>query len=65
MSASLVRRPTEDAAVAAASRSPWPDYCLTRLMAALITANRAGDRHGVNLCAHRVVRIAEGVEDSC
>ncbi|MFE3659087.1 hypothetical protein [Streptomyces sp. NPDC059165] len=33
------------------------------VMAALIEAVRAEDRHGANLAAHLVVRAAEGVDD--
>jgi hypothetical protein len=58
VSTSLVRRPTEDAALAAASRSPRPRLHLPVILAELISANRMGDRHGVNLLAHRAVREA-------
>ncbi|MFI5803017.1 hypothetical protein [Streptomyces sp. NPDC051561] len=58
MSTALVRRPTEDAAIRAASRSPRPCLYLPVILAELISANRLGDRHGVNLLAHRAVREA-------
>lgn len=59
MSRSLVRRPTEHAAIRAACRSlrrlpPVPD-----LMAALLVAHERRDREGVQLAAHLVVRAAE------
>lgn len=56
MSGSRIRRPTEDAAVAAASRSARQLPPVQNILADLLTANRAGDRRGVNLCAHLVVR---------
>jgi hypothetical protein len=56
-----VRRPTEHAALRAVDRRPRPLPEIPALMAALIVANRAADRHGANLAAHRVVRVAEGV----
>ncbi|MFF7690585.1 hypothetical protein ACFZB6_31170 [Streptomyces syringium] len=55
-----VRRPTEDTAVHAASRSarqlPPPHI----LLAALVTAYAVGDRHGMRLFALAVVRTAGG-----
>ncbi|MFJ2741856.1 hypothetical protein ACIO3O_19585 [Streptomyces sp. NPDC087440] len=54
----VVRRPTEDAALAAASRSPRPSLSLPLILAELISANRTGDRHGVNLLAHRAARVS-------
>ncbi|MFE1127731.1 hypothetical protein ACFXIY_10795 [Streptomyces albidoflavus] len=54
------RRPTEAAAIAAAARSPRPLPALARLLAELVTANALGDRHGVNLLAHRTVRAVLG-----
>lgn len=56
MSASRVRRPTEEAAVAAASRRPRPNPGLPALYADMTTANRLGDREGLLLLACRVVR---------
>lgn len=53
-----VRRPTEHAAIRAACRSARPLPPIQTILADLITANRAGDRHGVNLAAHRAVRAA-------
>ncbi|MGW8953047.1 hypothetical protein [Streptomyces sp. NPDC055709] len=53
-----VRRPTEHAAIRAAARSERPLPPVPALMAALITAAAADDRHGANLCAHLVVRAA-------
>ncbi|MFF0076562.1 hypothetical protein OG337_14860 [[Kitasatospora] papulosa] len=60
MSLALVRRPTEEAAVRAASREVRPLPPVSVLLADLISANRCGDRHGVNLLAHRAVRSALG-----
>lgn len=54
----MVRRPTEDAAIGAASRAPRPLLSLPLVLAELISANRTGDRHGVNLLAHRAARIS-------
>ncbi|MET9604509.1 hypothetical protein ABZZ17_05510 [Streptomyces sp. NPDC006512] len=58
-----IRRPTENAALRSLGRSARPLPSVPALMAALITANRAHDRHGANLAAHRVVRVAEGVTE--
>ncbi|WP_332758923.1 hypothetical protein [Streptomyces sp. MT206] len=58
-----IRRPTENAALRFLGRSARPLPGIPALMAALITANRASDRHGANLAAHRVVRVAEGVTE--
>ncbi|WP_019054946.1 hypothetical protein [Streptomyces prunicolor] len=58
MSASLVRRPTEHAAIRAACRSARPLPPVPALMAALLDANARGDREGTTLAAHRVVRAA-------
>jgi hypothetical protein len=58
-----IRRPTENAALRAVGRRPRPLPEIPALMAALIVANRAADRHGANLAAHRVVRVAEGVTE--
>ncbi|MEU6210746.1 hypothetical protein ABZ891_12620 [Streptomyces sp. NPDC047023] len=57
-----IRRPTENAALRSLGR-PRPLPEIPALMAALIVANRAADRHGANLAAHRVVRAAEGVTE--
>lgn len=53
-----VRRPTERAALRAAARSERPLPPIPALIADLLTANRLGDRHGVNLAAHLVARAA-------
>ena len=53
-----IRRPTESAAIAAAGRSARPTPPIHLILADLVTAHRAGDQHGVNLCAHRAVRAA-------
>ncbi|MFD0417295.1 hypothetical protein [Streptomyces sp. NPDC127108] len=53
-----VPRPTEHAAIRAACRSGRPLPPVPELLAALLVANRAGDREAVCLCAHRVVRAA-------
>ncbi|RST13475.1 hypothetical protein [Streptomyces sp. WAC05950] len=58
-----IRRPTENAALRAVGRRPRPLPEIPALMAALIVENRASDRHGANLAAHRVVRVAEGVTE--
>ncbi|MER6252339.1 hypothetical protein ABT224_13365 [Streptomyces sp. NPDC001584] len=58
-----IRRPTENAALRSLGRSARPLPGIPALMAALILANRASDRHGANLAAHRVVRVAEGVTE--
>lgn len=58
-----VPRPTENAALRSVGRRPRAYPSVPALMAALILANRASDRHGANLAAHRVVRVAEGVTD--
>lgn len=58
MTVSTVRRPTEDAAIAAASRSGRPSPAVPAILADLISANRCGDREGVCLLAHRAVRAA-------
>lgn len=54
-----VRRPTEQAALAAVCRSARRLPHIPAIVADLITANRIGDRHGVNLCAHLVARAAQ------
>ncbi|WP_435601277.1 hypothetical protein [Streptomyces sp. C10-9-1] len=58
MSTALVRRPTEEAAVRAASREARALPPMQMILADLLTANRAGDRHGANLCAHLAARAA-------
>ncbi|MFE4701071.1 hypothetical protein ACFRIC_28830 [Streptomyces sp. NPDC056738] len=55
-----VRRPTEHAAIRAAELAERPLPPIPAILADLITANRLGDRHGVNLCAHLVARAAQG-----
>jgi len=54
-----IRRPTEAAALAAVARSPRRLPPVTSLLAALLVANERRDREGVQLCAHRVVRVSE------
>jgi hypothetical protein len=51
-----VRRPTEDAALAAVSRSPRPVPALGDLFEALQETHAARDRHGVRLVQHRIAR---------
>ncbi|MER7574928.1 hypothetical protein [Streptomyces sp. NPDC126514] len=58
MSARPVRRPTEHAAIRAAVRSARRLPPVHTILADLIAAHRAGDQHGVNLCAHLAVRVA-------
>lgn len=53
-----IRRPTELAAIRAASRSTRRLPPVPALMAALLDANDRRDREAVTLCAHRVVRAA-------
>ncbi|MCX5338116.1 hypothetical protein [Streptomyces sp. NBC_00140] len=53
-----VPRPTEHAAIRACEQSPRPTLQIPAILADLITANRASDRRGVNLCAHLVARAA-------
>ncbi|MGW3727323.1 hypothetical protein [Streptomyces sp. NPDC000851] len=54
-----VRRPTEHAALRAVCRSARPTPSVPALMAALLVASEQGDREGICLAAHRVVRAAE------
>ncbi|GHA64235.1 hypothetical protein GCM10010330_16310 [Streptomyces tendae] len=53
-----VRRPTENAALRAVSRSERHLPPVPALMAALLDANQRRDREGVCLAAHRVVRAS-------
>ncbi|MFF7973850.1 hypothetical protein [Streptomyces sp. NPDC007905] len=53
-----IRRPTEAAAIRAAARSARTLPPIQIVIADLLTANAMGDRHGVNLAAHRAVRAA-------
>lgn len=55
MSASRVRRPTEEAAIAAASRRARVPF-LPAVLADMTTAHRLGDREGLLLLACRAVR---------
>lgn len=54
-----IRRPTENAAIRAAARSARPLPPVPALLAALLVAHERRDQHGVNLCAHLVVRASE------
>ncbi|AWT42825.1 MULTISPECIES: hypothetical protein [Streptomyces] len=56
MSAMKVRRPTEEAAVAAASRRARPTPSLPAVLADMTTAHRMQDREGILLLACRAVR---------
>ena len=56
-----IRRPTEAAAIRAAAGSPRPLPPIHTILADMVTAHAAGDQHGVNLCAHLVVRASEPV----
>ncbi|MEU7048045.1 hypothetical protein [Streptomyces eurythermus] len=58
MNRSHIPRPTERAAIRAATRSPRPLPSVPALMAALLEANDRRDREGVCLAAHRAVRAA-------
>jgi hypothetical protein len=53
-----IPRPTEHAAIRAACSSERPLPPVPAILADLLTANRSGDRHGVNLCAHLAARVA-------
>jgi hypothetical protein len=53
-----IPRPTERQALAACERSPRPALQIPAILADLITAQRLGDRHGMNLCGHRAARAA-------
>lgn len=53
-----IARPTERAALAAVCRSPRRLPSVPALMAALLVAHERRDREGVQLAAHRVVRVA-------
>lgn len=55
---SRIARPTEVAALRAVARSARPTPPVHTILADMVTAHRAGDQHGVNLCAHLVVRAA-------
>lgn len=59
MSRSLVRRPTEAAAIRAADRTARRLPPVPALMAALLDAHQRRDLEGVTLAAHRAVRAAE------
>ncbi len=58
MSRSYIPRPTEHAAIRAACRTARPTPAPHLILADMVTAHRTGDQHGVNLCAHRLVRAA-------
>lgn len=51
-----IRRPTEAAALRAVARSARPTTATHTILADLVTAHRTGDRHGIHLCAHLLVR---------
>ncbi|MEU6768630.1 hypothetical protein ABZ916_39735 [Streptomyces sp. NPDC046853] len=57
MSAPLVRRPTENAALRRCDKTPkqLPPYPV--LFAGLVTADAVGDRYGINLFAHAIARL--------
>ncbi|MGW7107012.1 hypothetical protein ACWGHU_12725 [Streptomyces xanthophaeus] len=55
MGTAIVRRPTEEAAIAAAGRSVRV-LSVPRLFAALLAAQAVGDRHGANLFGHAIAR---------
>jgi hypothetical protein len=58
-----VPRPTEHAALRAADRSARPGPLVEVLLDNLVTAQRAGDREGWCLCAHRAARALLGKVD--
>ncbi|HEY6117307.1 MAG TPA: hypothetical protein VI172_15255 [Candidatus Dormibacteraeota bacterium] len=51
-----IRRPTENAAIRAAARSPRRLPPVHVILADMVTAHAAGDRHGIRLCACLLVR---------
>lgn len=51
-----IPRPTETAALRAAARSARPAPAPQLILADMVTAHRAGDRYGIRLCAHLLVR---------
>ncbi|MFF2384042.1 hypothetical protein [Streptomyces sp. NPDC058108] len=55
---SRISRLTEVAAIRAAARSARPIPHTHTILADMVAAQRAGDRRGVNLCAHLAVRAA-------
>lgn len=57
-----IPRPTESAAIRAVGRSARPTPPSHLILADMVTAHRAGDQHGVNLCAHLAVRAAAPTE---
>lgn len=57
-----IARPTERAAIRAACRTPRRLPPVPALMAALLVAHERRDREGVQLAAHRVVRVAAPME---
>lgn len=57
-----IPRPTESAALRAAGRSPRPTPAPQNILADMVTAHAAGDRHGLNLCAHLLVRATAALE---
>lgn len=59
-----IARPTESAAIRAAGRSARPTPAPQTILADMVTAHRAGDQHGVNLCAHLVARAAPEVGEA-
>lgn len=56
MSATRVRRPTEEAAIRAASRRPRPTPSIPALYADMTTAHLLNDREGLLLLACRAAR---------
>lgn len=54
----MINRPTEDIALNAVSRSARPLPPMPAILADLLTANRLGDRAGVQLLAHLAIRVA-------
>ncbi|MFE5629942.1 hypothetical protein [Streptomyces sp. NPDC056543] len=55
-----IPRPTENAALRAMDRAPLVLPPIQMILADLLAANEAGDRHGVNLFSHRAARVALG-----
>lgn len=56
MSAAYIRRPTERAAIRAATRSARPLPPVEALFAHLVIAHAMDDRHGENLLGHAIAR---------
>ena len=63
MSARIVRRPTEHAAIRAACRSARPPAPIEALFAHLVITQALDDRRGSNLLGHAIARRFHLVRD--